>query len=139
MKKYLIISHGNFAIGIADTLKLFLGENHPFHAISAYTNGNDNIDEMIAAFMDTVAEEDELLICSDISGGSVNQKMMTYLNRPKTYILAGMNLPMLLQLAMIAQDREITIDDCRLCISEAKEGLVLVNDLMQQNNTDIDE
>ncbi|MPM68883.1 hypothetical protein SDC9_115818 [bioreactor metagenome] len=50
-----------------------------------------------------------------------------------------MNLPMLLQLAMIAQDREITIDDCRLCISEAKEGLVLVNDLMQQNNTDIDE
>lgn len=139
MKKYLIISHGNFAVGIADTLKLFLGEEHPFHAISAYTNGNDNIAEMIETFMSTVAEDDELLICSDISGGSVNQKMMTYLSRPKTYILAGMNLPMLLQLAMTAQDREITADDCRLCIDEAKEGVVFVNDLLQENDTDIDE
>ena len=86
MRKHLLISHGRFALGMEDTLKLFLGDDQPFYTIGAYTEGLEDVDAQINRFMETLNDEDELVVCCDIQGGSVNQKMMAFINRPKTYI-----------------------------------------------------
>lgn len=37
---------------------------------------------------------------SDLYGGSVNQKMYMYLQRPNTYLIAGVNLALLLEVCL---------------------------------------
>lgn len=125
MRKFLIITHGGFAKGIAHSLTLFIGENHPFHAISAYVDDTPVQDE-IASFMATVEENDQLVVLTDIMGGSVNQLMMPYLSRPNTYILAGFNFPMLIELSCLPEEAEI--DDFRRIINNGQKAIVLMND-----------
>lgn len=134
MRKFLIITHGSFAKGIAQSLTLFLGENHPFSAISAYVDDTP-VQTEIEAFMKEVREEDELVILTDIMGGSVNQLMVPYLSRPNTYLLAGFNFPMLIELACLSD--EATIEDYRRIINKGKEAIVLMNDY--NFNTSCDE
>ncbi len=124
MRKFLIITHGEFAKGIAQSLTLFLGEDHPFHAISAYVDGNTPHNE-INAFMNTVSADDELIILTDILGGSVNQLMIPYMQRENTYIIAGFNFPLLLELNYYPEPatKEGLID----LVNNCKESLVLMN------------
>lgn len=136
MRKYLMISHGRFAIGMEDTLKLFLGDSQPFTAIGGYSEGLEDVDAQIARFMETVEEDDELVICCDIQGGSVNQKMLPYISRPKTYVLAGMNLPMIITLATLPTDEELTMDMIRNVIEQSKEAVCLSNDFMVESDSD---
>lgn len=138
MRKYLMISHGRFALGMEDTLNLFLGDSQPFTAIGGYSEGLEDVDTQINRFMETVEEDDELVICCDIQGGSVNQKMLPYINRPKTFVLAGMNLPMLITLATLPTEEELTMETIRFIIEQSKEAVCLSNDFMTQSDDDED-
>ncbi len=135
MRKYLLISHGGLAEGMVNTLNLFLGELNPFKAISAFMS-DVSVDTLIEQFMATVDEDDELVILSDLLGGSVNQKMMPYMSRPKTYLIAGFNLPMVLQLSVLPQDVNLNEDLLAELIDKSKESLVLVNRYQAQKNSD---
>lgn len=136
MRKLLLISHGQVANGFKDTLKLFLGDDHPFAAICAYGEGCPDVDEELDKFISGVNEGDEVLICSDIFGGSVNQKVLPLLSREKTYIIAGMNLAMLLQIGTYPDDEALSDEVCRGFASAGMEAVVYVNDAM---NSEVDE
>ena len=41
-----------------------------------------------------------MLLLSDLYGGSVNQVMFTFLNRPNTRLVSGVNLALVLELAI---------------------------------------
>lgn len=128
MRKHLIISHGGFAKGIQNTLDLFLGNDNPFEAISAYMD-DTSVEDQIEAFMSTINDEDELIVLSDLMGGSVNQKMIPYLKREKTFIIAGFNFPLLLQLSVMPTDEPLTIEVIHSLIENSKEAMVLVNEV----------
>ena len=55
---------------------------------------------MLEGFYETVSEDDEVLLLSDLYGGSVNQVMFTFLNRPNTRLVSGVNLALVLELAI---------------------------------------
>lgn len=139
MRKLLLISHGQLANGFIDTLKLFLGEDHPFTAICAYGEGCSDVDEELNKFIASVNEEDEVLICSDIFGGSVNQKVLPLLSREKTFIISGMNLALLLQIGTYPQEEPLNDEICRNFTQQAMEAVVYVNDAMNSEVEEIDE
>ena len=115
MRKLLLISHGQVANGFKDTLKLFLGDDHPFAAICAYGEGCPDVDEELDKFISGVNEGDEVLICSDIFGGSVNQKVLPLLSR------------------------ELSDEVCRGFASAGMEAVVYVNDAMNSEVEEFDE
>ena len=95
--KIVLMSHFNLAEGLKSTLAYF----NPYAAeqitaISAYVNDCDPKVEFEKVLAE-VAEDEVLLVFTDIMGGSVNQLTIPYLNRPNFYVFAGMNLGMLLQ------------------------------------------
>lgn len=140
MNKFLMISHGQMAIGLQDTLTLFLGDDHPFYAIGAYTCGHDDPDLEISEFMSTLSDDDCLIICTDIMGGSVNQKMMSYLTRKNTYILSGLNLAMVLQLSSLINEDKIDYSILNNVIKETKDSIINVNEAFDNMNAvDMDE
>ena len=95
--KIVLMSHFNLAEGLKSTLAYFNPvAADEITAISAYVNDCDPKVEF-ANVMNSVGEDELVLVFTDIMGGSVNQLTIPYLSRPNFYVFAGMNLPILLQ------------------------------------------
>jgi mannose/fructose-specific phosphotransferase system component IIA len=98
MRKLLIASHGSFASGMKSSLEILLGKADNVTVIDAYLDAC-RIEDKIEAFLATCSEEDQVFLLSDLFGGSVNQVLCLCLQRPDTYLIAGVNLAIVLELA----------------------------------------
>ena len=99
MLKIFISSHGHFASGIKSSVEILMGPNPRITVFDAYIN-QESVQENLDAFYETLGEDDKVLLLSDLYGGSVNQVMYTYLTRPNTRLVAGVNLALVLELAV---------------------------------------
>ena len=122
-----IITHGKFAEGIQQSLSIFLGEDHHFDAISAYVNDDLQPKAQIDEYMKTINDSDQLIFLTDIMGGSVNTLVMPYLARPNTYIIAGINFPLLLQLSALPENANL--DSFHHLVENCRKSIVLMNDI----------
>lgn len=125
MIKKCIVSHGDFANGLGQSLSLFLGEDHGFDVISAYTT-IENPQLEIENYMKNVTDQDVVIFLTDILGGSVNTLCMPYLSRANTYVITGVNFPMCLALSALA--KEVTITALRHLVDEARTSIQFMND-----------
>ena len=124
--KLLLVSHGNLAAGMEDVLRNFFGMSAVSSACVSMERGAKGLEEDVRAFLDAAGDE-QVVICSDLMGGSANQTVMPFLSRENTIIVAGMNLPLLLQLAMAQGD--VTLDEVREMVEESRQALVVMNDM----------
>lgn len=138
MRKILIISHGRLSEGIMNTLELFIGESKDFAAISAYVD-DIPVETKIVEYLSTIKDEDELIILSDLLGGSVNQKMIPYMSRAHTHLIAGFNLATLIQLSTFPVDRFLNTTDIEMLVEETKNSVVYVNDYFSKMNNNQDD
>ena len=99
MLKIFISSHGRFASGIKSSVEILMGSNPRITVFDAYVT-QESVQEKLDQFYETVKEDDKVLLLSDLYGGSVNQVMYTYLPRPNTRLIAGVNLALVLELAV---------------------------------------
>lgn len=61
------------------------------------------------------------------------------LSREKTYIIAGMNLAMLLQIGTYPKEEPLSDEICRSFMEQGKEAVVYVNDAMNSEVEEFDE
>lgn len=55
--------------------------------------------------MEKIPYSDEIIVCTDVFGGSVNTEFMKQLKtRKNLYLITGMNLPLLMQLFLSAEE-----------------------------------
>lgn len=99
MLKIFLSSHGHMASGIKSSLGILIGNTDKITTFDAYVDER-NVKDVLDNFYETVSEDDEVLLLSDLYGGSVNQVMFTYLNRPNTRLVSGVNLALVLELAI---------------------------------------
>ena len=76
-----------------------MGPNPRITVFDAYID-QDSVQEHLDRFYESVGEEDKVILLSDLYGGSVNQVMYTYLTKPNTTLIAGVNLALVLDLAI---------------------------------------
>ncbi len=107
MIHFILASHGTLAKGMYESVKLIAGEIENIHIITAFVDNND-IKGMVSVEMDSIPAEDTVIAVTDILGGSVNNEFMNYLSRKRFYLIAGMNLPLLVQLSLtVGEDDDI--------------------------------
>ncbi len=123
--KLLVISHGDFAAGISSTLRKFFGIDNVYSACVTQEGGTADLLDRAKAYLEEWGEE-QVVICSDLKGGSANQAALALLERPDTFLISGMNLSLLLQIAM---ETEVTAEGIREMIETAREDLFFINDL----------
>ena len=97
--RLLLGSHGHLASGMATAIEILAGPQPHLTILDAYVDQR-NIDEELKAYFASVPSEETVVMLSDLYGGSVNQKMYWYLERPHTYLIAGVNLALVLELCM---------------------------------------
>ncbi len=70
MRKILIATHGEFAGGLKQTMDFVLGGNEKVGVLSAYTTPDFDMDREAAAVVDELEDGDELIVMTDVLGGS---------------------------------------------------------------------
>lgn len=104
MNKFLVASHANFATGAQSTIELFAGENKNISYIAAYNKDGASLESQLDEFFATLTEEDHVLIFTDLFGGSVNQQISVRAAKfTNVFIIAGFNLPVILEALLSAE------------------------------------
>ena len=122
MLKIFISSHGHFASGIKSSVEILMGPHPRITVFDAYID-QDSVQEHLDAFYETVNADDQVLLLSDLYGGSVNQVMYTYLEKPNTRLVAGVNLALVLELAV---KEEISDEELSQLIEQSRTMLRIV-------------
>ena len=98
MFQFIIATHGNFAKGIENSIGIILGKFENLEALPCYTKENFNlakeIDRMLLQYKDK-----EIIVVTDIFGGSVNSAFMEKIPSNKNlHVISGLNLSLILEL-----------------------------------------
>lgn len=136
MKKIIIASHHQLAQGFKETINYIIPEiNAEIIAITAYTN-NLPVEKEISDALSESAFEDEIIVFTDLLGGSVNQAFASYLSRPHFHVIAGMNLPIIMTILLTLNEENTSPEHLRQSIQEAQEQIVYVNDFFAKQALD---
>ena len=116
MRRLIIASHSILAEGFKETLEFLTGMHNQISSLCAYVEEIDDIDEQIKELVDTT---DEIIVLTDMAGGSVNQKFFTYISDR-----AGMNLPLAMSIALQLGNDNL---DIGAIIAEAQQQIIYMN------------
>ena len=95
----VLTGHGTFANGLSDAFTMIAGEQESFVPVPFIEAGAAIYPETLAATIsDLLDETDGILIFCDLLGGTpFNQSMIIAQNYDNVEVVAGTNLPMLLE------------------------------------------
>lgn len=137
MKKIILASHHTFAAGLKDTVNYICPDMADIKAISAYIS-NKPVEDEIKETIESFATNDQILVFTDLLGGSVNQAFVKYLADNNVELITGMNLPVVMSLIMTPND-EVTESEINNAIESAREQLIYVNDYIKVQVQELDE
>ena len=136
MRQYIFASHAHFATGIKESTELLSGARDNVHDLSMFVDGRTDVAEEAAKLLSTIDPADDVIVCTDLFGGSVNNEFTKIVQtRPNTHLVTNMNLPLLIQLLFVSESTPI--DEAIRQIVEADDTKVkYVNDLLGQAELD---
>lgn len=109
MLRIIITSHGKFCEEIKKTVEMFSGKidncfTLPLIEGQSIEDFEFEMDEIVKKF----DEKDDLVILTDLRGGTpYNMGIKTLFGRDNTWVISGMNVPMILSIAMRDEDENI--------------------------------
>ena len=123
MNKILIITHSTYAEGIANAIKFFKYDIDNVYYINAYVEDQE-FEKALIVKLNEIGTED-LIVLSDLLGGSVNQVALKLMNEYKYKLITGVNLPLVLELAF--SQEKMNDEKIIAMIEHAKEQLIYMN------------
>ena len=124
MTTFFLSSHGHLASGLERYLDILLGGHDKEPVFDAYVD-EKSLNDALDAFFQTVGEDDQVILLSDMYGGSVNSTMYTYLEHPNTTLIAGVNLALVIGLTILEGD--ISREMLESVIEQSKDAIRIVN------------
>jgi len=132
---YLLISHGKLAEGILSACQIILGQKKNLFAINMYEDDESLENKLTNLFQEKDITSNELIIITDMFGGSVNQKIIQLFDLKTNIVLTGMNLPMILEL-LTHDSTKLNMENIRDIINQTQKQIILVNDFMEKIDED---
>lgn len=130
--KIILASHSKLAEGMKASAEFF-----GLRGISVIeqTMDDTNFPKRAMDLLDSISDEC-IIVFTDIMGGSVNQIFTALLKKYNFFLIAGMNLPMVLELGYAGEVDEDTI---RNCVENSKGQIAYINDYIANLNDDEEE
>ncbi len=132
----VLVTHAEFAKGILTSLELILGNPCPTSVVSVTAAETiPTVAAMIKGAIDSMDPANPTVVLTDIPGGSTTQgAILVSAERPDAYYVAGLNLGLLLEIALLPLDsdpaaREANIALLRETVEASRSGIGLVDDL----------
>lgn len=127
MLRIFLSSHARLASGMEGAYTMLAGRAENLTTYDAYVDDEMSLTDRLDSFYaNEVKADDEVLLLSDLYGGSVNTTMCAYLDRPNTRLVAGVNLAFLL--GILLRDDEVLPDgELDELIASSRQALRRVN------------
>ena len=135
VRKFLIATHGNLATGVKSTLDIIIGQTENVFLIEAYVKENKGIESDLAVLLKTLARNDELIIFTDLLGGSITNQAVRFTQGRNVHIVSGFNLALLIEVLM-ADTSTPAEEVIESAIQNAKEQIVYVTKMMTSNQNE---
>jgi len=120
-----LATHNKLAEAFKATIDIIFGDTGKIETLCAYTDDTFDLKASILEKLKGVAPEDELIVVTDVFGGSINNEFMQQIERFNFMLVAGMNLTLVGEL--------ISLPDLPLkqaveeAVKSAKEGIRICN------------
>lgn len=128
-RKLVLASHGKLASGINSSLELICGNQLAIEALDCYLTESFDLEKEVTELMKRYREY-ELVVVTDIFGGSVNNEFLAHIDRSNFYLVAGMNLPFLVELSMQLQQAESLPKLIEMSLETSKQSIQFCNPLI---------
>ena len=132
----VLVTHAEFAKGILTSLELILGNPCPTSVVSVTAKETiPTVASMIKSAIDSMDSANPTVVLTDIPGGSTTQgAILVSAERPDTYYVAGLNLGLLLEIALLPLDpdptaREANVALLRETVEASRSSIGLIDDL----------
>lgn len=123
----ILASHGRFASGILHSLELICGKKKSVFAIDCYVEETFDLTTTVDTLMQTY-KHSEVIVITDIFGGSVNNEFLRYIQQPNFYLITGLNLPLLIELTTQFQRGGAISETIHQTLANSKEMIQFCND-----------
>lgn len=135
MKNIILLTHGDFSKGIAQSCRFILGEVQNMTALSITLNETvDEVKAMVEEARAAFGNDGPTILLTDIPGGSTTQAGIRVMaERQDVYLVTGLNLGLLVSLILLelSGDYESNLAAIRHVVAEARETITLVNDMTE--------
>ena len=141
MKYVVIVSHGMFAPGLHDAVKMLAGEDSPEVLSTSLLNGMgaDEYADNFRKLISPVGPEDEIILFADLVGGSPLSFAANVLAEEgllgRTLMIGGMNLPLVLT-TVLSKDMMELEDIKSEILPDAIEGLKVFEVVSEESADD---
>ena len=135
MRKIIIATHHELAKGLKNTFYYIAPNTVEIVEISAYLD-NIPVENQVKEVLEKFDKDEQILVFTDILGGSVNQAFVKYLSEYNIRLISGVNLPILLTIGLQFDSSELSENNIRQAIEESRKQLVYVNDILLEKNID---
>lgn len=132
MIQFIVATHGKFAEGIKTSIELIIGNIDNLEILNCYITQSFNLKEEVEFILKKYPKE-ELIVLTDIFGGSVNNEFLENISNYKNLnIVSGVNLPLILTLIEKQNDYDSIKELIRESIEECSNSLIYCNDELEK-------
>lgn len=136
MNKFLLVTHSSLAEGFYKSTDFLSGQVKNMTFINAYVDDSDWT-QKAEEWIKSQKQDTNIIVLTDLFGGSVNQKMTLLMNQYHFTLITGINLPLVLSLAL--ESNELSNDRIKKLVSEAQQSLEIVEEPKIEEDTNEDE
>ncbi|HVY73516.1 MAG TPA: PTS sugar transporter subunit IIA [Puia sp.] len=132
-RKYLIATHGALAGGVQSAVEMIIGAAENLYLIQAYMDGSKQIGDELKVVLEKVQPGEELIVFTDLLGGSVNNQVLNQALRKNVHVVSGFSLPLVIEIMMGDPGTPIQ-QIINEAVDRARSQMVYVNPLIAQPN-----
>jgi mannose PTS system EIIA component len=131
----VVVTHGQLATELVNAAEMIVGDLPQFTAVSIgwHDEVNDAREE-IAQAIERVAGGNGVLMLTDMFGGTPSNLGMTFLAADKLEVITGVNLPMLIKLANLAEQADL-LTAAREIREQGRAAIWVASDLLRGEKT----
>ena len=132
MRYVMLVSHGTFAPGLHDALKMLAGEDREDVISTSLENGmgSETYTENVRRCISKMTEEDEVILLGDLMGGSPLTMAANILSEKgmlkRSVVIGGVNLPLALSAVLMKDTMEFT-ELAEMLMPEARDEIKQFN------------
>lgn len=120
----VIVTHGRLAEGLLESAAMICGQVDVFRAVQFDTGMSpEDLERIIEELLSDAGEDHQLLFLTDLPGGTPSRVAATYAAANRADAVTGVNLPMVVEVALAAKRRDIT-ELTALAVEKGRDGVL---------------
>jgi len=127
----LIVTHGNLAIELLNAARQIEADVSGIEAVSLeWTETVDAAREKIGQALRRVGADRDVIIFTDMFGGTPSNLSLSFLERGHVEIVTGVNLPMVVKFAMVKQESKDLATVAHMITEKGSKAIRVASDLL---------